>query len=232
MLSSNEILHRLVKHARQNENIKTQMEAGRRRKYQRKDEMENKAAPGSDRWGSVLIIHCCHVGFIMSAAGLHHFLLLGVSRPVRRADRKGFQFRGQPVTANTLTRNSNEMLQRPSEIWPETSVHASIFSVRCLTVTSGTYSINPTLLWLLQTWGPERLRGSRWLAEDKWKESSREQKTNRDSLSVWHPAAPHLIITCLLHWVIRYKLTCLRSGAPARCFLVSVQQMASRRANS
>ncbi len=31
---------------------------------------------------------------------------------------------------------------------------------------------------------------------------------------------------------IRYKLTCLRSGASARCFLMCVQQMAGRRANN
>lgn len=146
------------------------MEAGRRRKYQRKD--ENKATPSFDRRGSVPMIHCCHVGFIMSAAGLHHFLLLGVSRPAWRADRKesSSEVSRSPKTLSleSQTRSCGDLLK---------SRHLFMLpSWKCAayTVTSGTCSMNPTL-YTLQTWGPEHLKGSRWLTEDEWKESSREQ---------------------------------------------------------
>lgn len=41
--------------------------------------MTDEGAAGCDRGGNIPIIHCFHVGSIMSAAALPHFLLLRVN---------------------------------------------------------------------------------------------------------------------------------------------------------
>lgn len=166
------------------------MEAGRRRKYQRKD--ENKATPSFDRRGSVPMIHCCHVGFIMSAAGLHHFLLLGVSRP------------GEQTGRSPVQRSAGH---RKHSHWKLKREVAETFWNRDICSCFHLESALPTLLhqvpavWILHytlyKHGDQNI----------WRAAGGSQKTNErraaGNKTNRRPAAPHLIVTCrpLSYWV-------------------------------
>lgn len=65
--------------------------------------------------GPVSIINCFHVGSLLSAAGLHHFLLLRVNAP-QRSDQKG------SINSEVSGRQKHDSDESPTRICAEPTI--------------------------------------------------------------------------------------------------------------